>query len=903
MPQNETDMQEVAGTKAERVAEQTRIRLGLLKNGYTPLANKNKMCVLDGWPGLKITKTLISDTWADQLRYTATGVRVDGRLVVLDFDIDDDDMLDAVYDALPDDLVDRVCDAPTRKGKGAKVAVFMRLADGEGTFGRIVSQAYAPPGSDQTCRLEVFGSGEARQFGAFGPHSHDDEGAVAVSYRWVDGLSLLDVPLDELPEISRAEVLEVCDAASWAMREGGWEYEVKSKSGVVESSVSFSLDDDMEFETRDYGVLGLGELEDLCSVVGEGVRLSAGWLEGDSAVNTSRCIARLNDGDGRLQIWESADCRLYRPRALDVHNVVGRLSERLGQASVASGAAEKVSAGAKGFEDGEVSGAGAEVVGADAPLDRWSALVAAAEEKGSVFADPSGAAGEVEDTRPAVSLLPGQLTRATDIVSEGLSSMPQMFNMGGRLVGVLDGTICAMTEPRLAYEIGHHFRCTGAKGKDVDPSPGLVKQVLSLVEESGYRALRGVVDMPVVDTDGAVVVDGYAPGAKLVVSDDLGVAERLSVADLSDAGIRAALETVWAPFSEFPFVGPLDRGGALACVLTAVCRSWLPTAPMFAFDAPVQGSGKSLLSRAIGALSGRYSLHAPLPLRDEDEMRKTLLTMLLDAPNCVVFDNQLGLVDSAVLGGMLTAETLNGRMLGGNTTIKAPTGVLVIVNGNNLAVGGVMPRRTLRVRIDPQMETPFERRFDFDPESAVRARRGDIAAAALVLILWGLEKAGQGRIGSFERWDQVVGQTVARVGRKLDDRFGDPAEVVRNMHADDPQRDDLGDLLDALRDEFGNKWFTGAEVVARMAGASGPLFEAFGYDRVPNSKAVGRHLAFRRDAKISGMTIQVSRDTNKKVNRFRVWSEEDAEDVVVAGGLEQRRAEQKAKLGSLAGKT
>lgn len=337
----------------------------------------------------------------------------------------------------------------------------------------------------------------------------------------------------------------------------------------------------------------------------------------------------------------------------------------------------------------------------------------------------------------------------------------------------------------------------------------------------------------------------------------------------------------------------------MACILTAVARMWLPTAPLFAFDAPVQGSGKSLLCRAIGALSGEFVVAAPLPLKDEDEVRKVLMSVLLAGPKAIVFDNQLGLLDSASLGGMLTSEVFSGRLLGTNTVLNAPTGVLVMVNGNNLAVGGDMPRRTVRVRIDPQMETPFERRFDFDPETLVKENRAELVAAALVLMRWGMAAARKGRVGSFERWDEVVGQTVALVGGRLDARFGDPADVIREAHADDPRRDELSDLLQALRDEFGNKWFTGSEVVARMAGASGPLFEAFGYDKMPSSKSVGRHLTFRRDAMVGGMRVQITKDARTKVHKFRIWADDDQADVVVEGELERRRAEQKAKMGIL----
>lgn len=877
-----------------RVEEQTRIRRALLKGGYVPLANRDKLCVLPGWPSLKVDAAAV-DAWSDMLRYVATGIRVDGPMVVLDFDIDDAAMLDLIWDRLPDDLVRLLDSAPLRFGGGAKFAVFLRRAEGDGpVFGRMVSQGYAPPGVESVMRVEVFDAGAPRQFGVYGVRSHDAGGAVETEYRWAGGWGLADVPLKGLPAITLDQIKAVLDCASAAMREAGWHYEVATHSGVVDGRPRYDIAEDAIFVTADHGeIVGVDALAELCSVEGPGLRLSASWLEGGSAVNTQRCIARLNVGDGRLQIWETAACVLHRPAGMDVRAKIEGLAERLRSRGSAGGAAET-----GGGEGGGLSRLEA-LLASVPPEDRYFAL--SAEEAGG---------GGVASKKQAIDVTPGRMSEAVETVASRLAGMPHLFNMGGRIVGVSRagrGALVPMTDHRMAFEIGRHFRCVkeGKKGAaEVDTPPALVNQTLAYAAESGFRPLRGLVDMPVLTRAGGVVCDDYDEESQLVVLDSLGVGGAL-VAGWAGGGVvgdeeaRAALEALWAPFSQFPFVGPLDRGGALAAVLTAVARTWLPTAPLFAFDAPAQGSGKSLLCRAIGALSGGYSLQAPLPLRDEDEVRKVMLTLLMTAPRAVIFDNQLGLVDSAVLGGVLTAETFAGRMLGTNTLIEAPTNMLVLLNGNNLLIGGDMPRRTVRVRIDPQMETPFERRFDFDPETEVRRGRGVLVVAALTLLRWGLQAAGGGRIGSFERWDEVVGQTVARIGSAVDARFGDPADLIRLAHVSDPTRDDLNDLLTALRAEFGNKWFGSSEVTARMAGASGPLFEAFGYDKVPNSKAVGRHLGNRRDAKVGGLRLQMRRDAHTKTSTFRVVDDADSDGIVVEGELEKRRAEQRGKLSAV----
>ena len=331
MTQETSPAQPPVRSAAERVAEQTLLRTRLLAGGFVPLANRNKMCVLPGWPTMAVDEAVIKG-WADQLRYVATGVRVDGPLVVLDFDIDDGDMLDAIWAALPDDLAGLLDAAPLRFGGGEKFALFMRLAADEAGVGYLVSQGYAPPGSDKLMRVEVFGSGgRGRQVGAYGVHSHDEDGGVAREYSWAGGVGLADVGMAGLPEITVDQIKTVLDVASGAMREGGWEYEVSTRVGEVDDRPRFDIEDGAVFQTLDHGeVEGVAALEALCSVDGAGLRLSASWLEGDRAVNRSRCIARLNAGDDRLQIWESAGCVLHRPVGLDVRSKIARLGERLG---------------------------------------------------------------------------------------------------------------------------------------------------------------------------------------------------------------------------------------------------------------------------------------------------------------------------------------------------------------------------------------------------------------------------------------------------------------------------------------------------------------------------------------------------------------------------------------------
>ena len=315
-------------TRLGDAAEQTLVRRTLLANGYTPLANKDKMCVLQGWSDLAVDDALI-DKWSNELRWRATGVRVERGLAVIDLDVNDADAVEAVIDALPGDLWKILQDAPTRRGKGAKEAWFVRLADGEQPFYRLASAGFRRDAGDEAVqRVEIFaGEGGGRQFGVYGAHSINDDGDVAVSYRWVGGRGLLDVPFDDLPRVTRAQLAEVADIATQVLDELGWQRDVRSKPGFSSNQPIYDLDA-QEFETRDHGTVDLTGLQDLCELHGE-VRLSASWLEGEAAVNMTRCIASIHPRDGRVSILETASFEIHRPADLAPRPVSMGAMERL----------------------------------------------------------------------------------------------------------------------------------------------------------------------------------------------------------------------------------------------------------------------------------------------------------------------------------------------------------------------------------------------------------------------------------------------------------------------------------------------------------------------------------------------------------------------------------------------
>src|SRR5262249_28782957 len=118
--------------------------------------------------------------------------------------------------------------------------------------------------------------------------------------------------------------------------------------------------------------------------------------------------------------------------------------------------------------------------------------------------------------------------------------------------------------------------------------------------------------------------------------------------------MKAAAAKLCKPFAQFPFVDDAARGVHIATILTAVIRQTLPLAPGTSYDAPAAGTGKTLLAQCVEALCGMDREVIP-ECRDEEELRKRLLSVLRSAKPALLLDNIRGLFASSALEAMLTS--------------------------------------------------------------------------------------------------------------------------------------------------------------------------------------------------------------------------------------------------------
>jgi hypothetical protein len=343
--------------------------------------------------------------------------------------------------------------------------------------------------------------------------------------------------------------------------------------------------------------------------------------------------------------------------------------------------------------------------------------------------------------------------------------------------------------------------------RQVDCPDEIAKRVLDMRGDRGLPRLFGVVQYPTMTPDGRLLErPGYDAETGLFLINPSGKSWPRVQARPNDEDVLQALRRLWAPFALFPFVDETSRAIVLAAILTGVVRRTLPTAPAFMFQAPAAGSGKTLLASCIVELAGATPAMS-LPVREE-EIQKVLVSHLRKAPASLFFDNVVGVVDSKALNAMLTSDVYEGRILGLSETSGAlPTNVLVVLTGNNARPAGDTCRRMLVATIDPRMEEPYLRRFDFNPLDQVRVNRMSMVVDALTILRgWAASSglhAGLGSLASFDAWDHLVRQAVvwigdverAATGDPLG--FGDPITNIRAQYAEDDDTEALGAILEA----------------------------------------------------------------------------------------------------------
>lgn len=324
--------------------------------------------------------------------------------------------------------------------------------------------------------------------------------------------------------------------------------------------------------------------------------------------------------------------------------------------------------------------------------------------------------------------------------------------------------------------------------------------LLSRVGLWRLRPLIATINAPTLRSDGSILdMLGYDALTGLLY-DPRGVVFPTVASEPTRDDAERALATLKALLRGFPFASGEAQAVALAGMLTACIRRSLPTAPVFGIDGTGAGTGKGLLADTI-AMVGNGRAASPITAgAGEEELEKRVASMLLRGDLAICIDNLDRPLESSFLCSVLTQETQSVRVLGQSKTVTLPTNCLFLATGNGLTFAGDMWRRGLNCLIDPAMERPSEREFDFNPADLARRDRGNYVAAALTILraYWcaGRPRQDGKRMGSFEDWCRMVRDPLLWLGE------ADPVATVQPAN-DDPERGRFASVIEEWRKEFG----------------------------------------------------------------------------------------------------
>jgi hypothetical protein len=324
--------------------------------------------------------------------------------------------------------------------------------------------------------------------------------------------------------------------------------------------------------------------------------------------------------------------------------------------------------------------------------------------------------------------------------------------------------------------------------------------VMARVGEWGFKAIAGVISAPTMRPDGSLLMlPGYDDATGLLL------VEPPPMPSIPDRPTRenalAALKLLEGLLIGFPFIDEVAKSVALSGVISPVARGAFPVLPLHASRAPTAGSGKSFLWDIVAAIAIGQLMPVMSTGADTAEMEKRLGAAMMAGQPLISIDNISGELGGDALCQIIERPVVDIRVLGRSERVRIEArGTSTFASGNNFTVVGDLCRRVITANLDAEMERPEFRQFGFDPVERVLANRGAYIAAALT-ICRAYIVAGQpgkaARLASFEGWSDTVRSALIWVGQ------ADPVKSMESARAEDPERAELSDMLEAWAQVIG----------------------------------------------------------------------------------------------------
>jgi hypothetical protein len=381
------------------------------------------------------------------------------------------------------------------------------------------------------------------------------------------------------------------------------------------------------------------------------------------------------------------------------------------------------------------------------------------------------------DGLPGILVTPSRPWRAlsSEAVTHLVTTRVPIYVRHGQLVRIQhkeDGTphIDALSDVALKGVLAramNFVKLTTKAPQHIAPPDAMVKDLLTLGSWP-FAPLDSIIEFPVFRPDGTLIdTPGYDPATRLFYAPTPGLSLPAIPTHPTDVEVIEAMNLINEVIRDFPFESHACYANAVALLLTPIIRQAINGhVPLALIDATRPGTGKSLLAEAVAMIAtGRPAAMMSAPY-DDDEWRKRIASTLAEGATIIVIDNVKGTIASASLDAALTSFVVKERILGRSKNGIYPQRATWMATGNNLQVGGDLPRRCYWIRMDAHTAQPWTRGgFKHDLQQWIPAHRGELIAALLTITrAWyadGCPPSSVPRMGSFQAWADTVGGILA----------------------------------------------------------------------------------------------------------------------------------------------
>jgi hypothetical protein len=369
------------------------------------------------------------------------------------------------------------------------------------------------------------------------------------------------------------------------------------------------------------------------------------------------------------------------------------------------------------------------------------------------------------------------LSRATACAVAALveaNDPPFIFRFGGGLARVERGEdgrmlLQPVTLDRMRNILARVARwALPARGKAPEDRPAhpplpVCRNILAEAELP-LPVLERVVAVPTFTAAGALLArPGYHAASRTFYAPAPGLVVPTIPTPVPPDVLATAVHVLREPLHDFPFAGDADRAHALAALLLVPGRAVVdgPT-PLHLTEAPIHGTGKSLLTEVISVVATGQPAPALTGGGGDDEWRKRLTAKLKTSPGVIRLDNLTEKVDAGSLAAVLTTTLWEDRALGGNDVLRLPNKALWLASGNNALLSGEIARRVVLTRLDAATDRPWLRDGFRHPDllAWTMANHADLVWAVCICWQAWLDRGrplGTVRLGGFESWSTVLG--------------------------------------------------------------------------------------------------------------------------------------------------